>query len=132
MLEKGFWQIKDLDTGGIYVSKFTYSKDKVQGVDSVRIQQVQGGKIVEVGSSPLFNIVGSQVVRRSQTLRKHNEFTRGGPARGPLAASGDRSGVSGPLSRREQRRLRLLLHHPPSVWQEKPGLFTPCEKAGSG
>ena len=60
VLEKGFYQIKDMDTGGIYVSKFTYGKDKVQGVDQIRIQQVQGGKIVDVGSTPLFNIVAAK------------------------------------------------------------------------
>ena len=60
MLEKGFWQIKDMDTGGIFVSKFTYAQDKVQGVDAVRIQQVQDGKIVDVGTSPLFNIVAAK------------------------------------------------------------------------
>ena len=60
VLEKGFWQIKDLDTGGVYVSKFTYAKDKVQGVDAVSIQQVQDGKIVAVGSFPLLNIVAAK------------------------------------------------------------------------
>jgi hypothetical protein len=60
VLEKGFWQIKDMDTGGIYVSKFTYAQDKVQGIDAVNLQQVQAGKIVNVGSTPLFNIVAAK------------------------------------------------------------------------
>ena len=60
VLEKGFYQIKDMDTGGIFVSKFTYGKDKVQGIDSIRIQQVQSGKIVDVGSTPLFGIVAAK------------------------------------------------------------------------
>jgi len=60
VLEKGFWQIKDLDTGGIFVSKFTYAKDKVQGIDAIRLQQVQDGKIVDVGTGPLVNIVAAK------------------------------------------------------------------------
>jgi hypothetical protein len=57
VLEKGFWQIKDLDTGGLFVSKFTYGQGDAQGVDACRIQQVQNGKIVELGSFPLANIL---------------------------------------------------------------------------
>jgi hypothetical protein len=57
VLEKGFWQIKDLDTGGLFVSKFTHGQGDVQGVDACRIQQVQDGKIVELGSEPLLNIL---------------------------------------------------------------------------
>ena len=36
VLEKGFWQIKDMNTGGITVSNFTYGQGDSQGVDSVR------------------------------------------------------------------------------------------------
>lgn len=57
VLEKGFWQIKDLSTGGITISNLTYGEGDSQGVDSVRIQQVEGGKIVEKGSYPLRNIL---------------------------------------------------------------------------
>ena len=59
VLEKGFWQIKDLDTGGIFISKFTYGQGDVQGVDSCRIQQDQAGKITEMGSFPLQGIVAT-------------------------------------------------------------------------
>jgi uncharacterized short protein YbdD (DUF466 family) len=57
VLTKGFHQIKDLKTGDLTVSPLTYAADDVQGVDAVRIQQVQGGKIVELGSFPLENIL---------------------------------------------------------------------------
>jgi hypothetical protein len=57
VLEKGFWQIKDLSTGGITVTNLTYGQGDNQGVDEVRIQQVQKGKIVEMGSFPLRNIL---------------------------------------------------------------------------
>lgn len=57
VLTKGFWRIADLDTGGIVVSPLTYGQGDVLGPDSARIQQVQGGKIVELGSYPLRNIL---------------------------------------------------------------------------
>jgi len=59
VLTKGFWMIKDFDTGGITISKLTYGEGDVQGVDSVRVQQAQGGAIVELGSYPLRNIVAT-------------------------------------------------------------------------
>lgn len=59
VLEKGFWQIKDMDTGGMFVSNFTYGQNQVEGVNAVNLQQVQNGKIVEVGSFPVQNIVGA-------------------------------------------------------------------------
>jgi ABC-type branched-subunit amino acid transport system substrate-binding protein len=57
VLEKGYWQIKDLSTGGISISPYTYAKGDSQGVDKVRIQQVVGGKITEMGAYPLQNIL---------------------------------------------------------------------------
>ncbi len=57
VLEKGFQQIKDLSTGGILVTNLTYGPGDPEGVDEVRLQQVQGGKIVELGSYPLRGIV---------------------------------------------------------------------------
>jgi hypothetical protein len=57
VLEKGFWQIKDLSTGGITVGNFTYGEGDCQGVDEVRIQQVQNVKIAELGAYPLRNIL---------------------------------------------------------------------------
>ncbi len=57
VLEKGYWQIKDLSTGGISISPYSYAKGDSQGVDKVRIQQVVGGKITEMGAYPLQNIL---------------------------------------------------------------------------
>jgi hypothetical protein len=56
VLTDGFLQIKDLSTGGITISNLTYGPGDVEGVDKVRIQQVQKGKVVEVGSFPLRGI----------------------------------------------------------------------------
>jgi hypothetical protein len=53
----GFKQIKDLSTGGITISPLTYGEGDVQGVDAVRIQQVQNAAIAELGSFPLANIL---------------------------------------------------------------------------
>ena len=53
----GFKQIKDMSTGGITISPLTYGEGDVQGVDAVRIQQVQNAAIVELGSFPLQNIL---------------------------------------------------------------------------
>jgi hypothetical protein len=60
VLTKGFWMIKDFDTGGITISKLTYGEGDVQGVDSVRVQQAEGGKIAERGSYPLRGIVAAK------------------------------------------------------------------------
>ena len=57
VLKKGFWQIKDLSTGGITISDLAYGEGDSQGVDAVRIQQVVDAKIVEMGSYPLRNIL---------------------------------------------------------------------------
>ncbi len=57
VLKKGFWQIKDFDTGGLLVTKLTFGEGDPQGVDQVRLQQAQGGKIVELGAYPLRNIL---------------------------------------------------------------------------
>ncbi len=57
VLTKGFQQIKDLSTGDITISPLTYGPGDTQGVDAVRIQQVQNGKIAELGSFPLANIL---------------------------------------------------------------------------
>ena len=56
VLEYGFYQIKDLDTGGITSTPLTYGPNLIQGVTQVRVQQVQNGKIVQVGLYPIANI----------------------------------------------------------------------------
>jgi hypothetical protein len=56
VLEKGFFKIKNLDTGRISSTPMTYGPGDVEGVDSIRIDQVQKGKVVEVGLTPLRHI----------------------------------------------------------------------------
>jgi hypothetical protein len=52
VLEYGFYKIKDLDTGGITSTPLTYSPGKIEGIDKIRLQQVQGGKVVDLGVYP--------------------------------------------------------------------------------
>jgi branched-chain amino acid transport system substrate-binding protein len=56
VLEQGFFRIKNLDTGEISSTPLTYAEGKIQGVDQIRIDQVQKGKSVKVGIYPLRNI----------------------------------------------------------------------------
>jgi branched-chain amino acid transport system substrate-binding protein len=56
VLEHGFYQINDLDTGGLSSTPLTYGPGDVEGMDEVRVQQIQNGKIVEVGTWPLRHI----------------------------------------------------------------------------
>ena len=60
MLERGFWQIKDFSTGGLTITNLTYGEGDVEGLDEVRLQQAQGGKIVELGSKPACGIIPQQ------------------------------------------------------------------------
>jgi hypothetical protein len=56
VLEKGFFKIKKLPTGDISSTPLTYGPGDVEGVDEIRIDQVQNGKVVKVGLYPLRNI----------------------------------------------------------------------------
>jgi len=56
VLENGFYKIKNLDTGQISSTPLTYGEGDVEGVDSVRIDQVQNGKVVKVGLYPTRHI----------------------------------------------------------------------------
>jgi len=56
VLENGFYRIKNLDTGGISSTPLTYGPGDIEGVDEIRIDQVQKGKVVKVGSTPLRHI----------------------------------------------------------------------------
>jgi branched-chain amino acid transport system substrate-binding protein len=56
VLEKGFYKIKNLDTGKISSTPLTYGEGDIEGVDQIRIDQVQKGKVVEVGLTPLRHI----------------------------------------------------------------------------
>ena len=56
VLEQGFFKIKNLPTGDISSTPLTYGPGDVEGVDQIRIDQVQKGKVVEVGLYPLRHI----------------------------------------------------------------------------
>jgi hypothetical protein len=52
VLERGFYKIKNLETGGISSTPLTYGPGKIEGVESVRVDQLQNGKVVKVGTFP--------------------------------------------------------------------------------
>jgi ABC-type branched-subunit amino acid transport system substrate-binding protein len=49
VLNYGFYQIKNLETGTLSSTPLTYGPGKIEGVDSVRIDQLQKGKVVKQG-----------------------------------------------------------------------------------
>jgi hypothetical protein len=56
VLQQGFYRIKNLDTGDISSTPLTYGKGDIEGVDQIRIDQVQDGKSVKVGIYPMHHI----------------------------------------------------------------------------
>lgn len=56
VLNHGFYQIKNLPTGDLSSTPLTYGPDKIEGVDSVRVDQLQKGKIVKLGVWPCRHI----------------------------------------------------------------------------
>jgi len=56
VLNQGFYRIKDLDTGGLSSTPLTYANGKIEGVDKVRVDQVQKGKVVKLGVWPCRHI----------------------------------------------------------------------------
>jgi len=56
VLNYGFYQIKNLDTGGLSSTPLTYGPSKIEGVDAVRVDQLQKGKIVKLGVWPCRHI----------------------------------------------------------------------------
>ena len=56
VLNNGLYKIKNLDMGGITGSPITYGPGKVEGVDSVRVDQMVKGKIVNRGNFPCHNV----------------------------------------------------------------------------
>jgi len=56
VLNDGFYQIKNFDTGGISATPLTYGPGKIEGVDKVRVDQLQNGKIVKQGVWPVRGI----------------------------------------------------------------------------
>jgi hypothetical protein len=57
ILEKGFYQIKNFSTGGMSSTPLSYAKGKVEGVDQVRIDQAQNGKVVSLATKPCRHII---------------------------------------------------------------------------
>ncbi|MBA7636824.1 hypothetical protein ES703_44452 [subsurface metagenome] len=56
VLEYGFYQIKDLDTGDITSTPLTFGPSDIEGVDMVRLDQAQGGEVVFLGNYPTLGI----------------------------------------------------------------------------
>jgi len=56
VLNDGFYQIKNFDTGAISSTPLTYGPGKIEGVDKVRIDQLQKGKVVKQGVYPCHGI----------------------------------------------------------------------------
>ena len=56
VLDNGFYQIKNFDTGGISSTPLTYGPGKIEGVDKVRIDQLENGKVVKRGVYPVHSI----------------------------------------------------------------------------
>jgi len=52
VLNHGFYKIKNLDTGGISSTPLTLGPGKIEGVDAVRVDQLQNGKVVKLGVWP--------------------------------------------------------------------------------
>jgi hypothetical protein len=56
VLEQGFYQIKNLDTGDISATPLTYGLGDIEGVDKATVHQQQNGKVVLIGTYPLHHI----------------------------------------------------------------------------
>jgi hypothetical protein len=56
VLEQGYYQIKNLPTGDLSSTPLTFGPGKIQGVDAVRVDQLQKGKVVKQGVWPCRNI----------------------------------------------------------------------------
>jgi len=56
VLNNGFFQIKNLETGGITSSPLSYAPGKIEGVEKVRVDQVKKGKVAKQGDYPVHNI----------------------------------------------------------------------------
>ena len=56
VLNNGFFQIKNLETGGISSTPLTFAPGKIEGADAIRVDQLQKGKIVKLGVWPAHHI----------------------------------------------------------------------------
>ena len=60
VLNNGFYQIKNLETGGISSTPITYGPGKIEGVDAVRVDQLQKGKDRKTGRLAMRHIYTSK------------------------------------------------------------------------
>jgi hypothetical protein len=51
VLQNGFYKIKNFSTGNLSATPLTYGPGDVEGVKAVRIDQVQKGKVVNLGTT---------------------------------------------------------------------------------
>jgi hypothetical protein len=56
VLQNGFYQIKNLPTGNLSATPMTYAPNDIEGVNAVRVDQVQKGKVVKLGTWPTRHI----------------------------------------------------------------------------
>jgi len=56
VLENGFFKLKNFDTGSLTATPLTYGPSKVEGIDKVRVDQIQKGKIANLGVFPSHHI----------------------------------------------------------------------------
>jgi hypothetical protein len=56
VLQNGFYQIKNLNTGNLSATPLTYGSGDIEGVNAVRVDQVQKGKVVKLGTWPTQHI----------------------------------------------------------------------------
>lgn len=56
VLNNGFFKIKNFSTGDLTATPLSYGPGKVEGVDAVRVDQIQKGKIAKQGVYPLRNL----------------------------------------------------------------------------
>ena len=56
VLNNGFYKIKALNTGEMTSTPLTFGPNQVEGVDAVRVDQAQKGKIVKMGVYPVRHI----------------------------------------------------------------------------
>ncbi len=56
VLNNGFYKIKNLETGGLSSTPLTYGPGKIEGVDLLRVDQIQKGKIVNQGIYPCHHL----------------------------------------------------------------------------
>ncbi|MFP4641479.1 MAG: ABC transporter substrate-binding protein [Dehalococcoidia bacterium] len=60
VLENGFWQIENLETGNLSATPLTFGEGDVEGSDQVRLDQVQNGEVVHLGDYPVRHLYAKE------------------------------------------------------------------------